>query len=181
MASSSQLRHFGALAQERDVTILGAAVDGTLKRNQEESTAAKTSTRELEDTGDASDGEDVLGLRAGTVKEEPEKDAVVEGGMEVDPVSGAPEREGEQVLEATRETAVEDAASNEATPTVHEDEERDDKVEEGVEEETTDVKAEQTEEVSDEKVEDAKPPRPATPESPVSQCDRAGINGSREG
>lgn len=175
MASSSQLRHFGALAHERDVTILEAAVNGTLKRNTESLAAAKAAEREAEDTvdnGEASDGEDVLGLRAGTAKEEPEKEAEVEGGMEVD----APAEDADLGEEGeSKDTEGEDMVSKEASPTVHEDEVDADavKVEEtaAVEaevkvEERDGGEAEQVEKL--EEVEEGKPPRPATPDLPVS-------------
>ena len=182
MASSSQLRHFGALTNERDVTILEAAVDGTLRRNTEGPAAAKTSRQGPEDNGDASDSEDVLGLKAEIVKEEPEKEAETDGGMEVDAPAGAQETaptlgEGEEATQEVSATDMEErATSKEATPTVHEDEGENVKVEEAAKEETAEVKVEQAEQVNDETVEVGKPPRPATPELPVSLHDPAGIH-----
>jgi len=154
---------------------LEAAVNGTLKRNTESLAAAKAAEREAEDTvdnGEASDGEDVLGLRAGTAKEEPEKEAEVEGGMEVD----APAEDADLGEEGeSKDTEGEDMVSKEASPTVHEDEVDADavKVEEtaAVEaevkvEERDGGEAEQVEKL--EEVEEGKPPRPATPDLPVS-------------
>jgi len=178
MASSSQLRHFGALANERDVTILEAAVDGRLKRGPEPATA-KASTQEpadRADAGEASDGEDVLGLRAETAKEEveePEAASGMEVDAEVSPADAGEAGEGSEAVSDENEAGPKEEFVETPMPTSKEPRSGDDGVDVKLEEAVEDVEAEEEVEEKGSSVdilvsEGGKPPRPATPELPVS-------------
>lgn len=183
MASSSQLRHFGALANERDVTILEAAVDGRLKRGPEPA-AAKASAQEpadRADAGEASDGEDVLGLRAETAKEEVEEPEVASG-MEVDAEVAADvgeAGEGSEAVSGEKEAGLKEKSVETPTATLDGRASGDDGVDVKLEEAVEDVEAEEEVEERGARVdtpvsEGGKPPRPATPELPVSGKLRSG-------